>query len=147
MLRLVKQSVAMEERKNYPGSFNLWTAAVKLGISHELRGGMPISEAKDIVSRAEFAAKAARAGTHCSYADERCTNGDFTVMKKRIRGDSPELVRTVEYVLAENKKRQEAAGLVVKRSLKTWPTCRFGGTLNLRWDDDGLCYWSCTHCK
>ncbi len=35
----------------------------------------------------------------------------------------------------------------IKRVLRAWPECNYGGTIELGWSDDGKAYWYCTRCN
>ena len=146
MKRLPSEESAMANRDIYPGSFALYTDARRYGALKELRRGMPMEDARDAVSRAEYAYRAARAATHCAMSGVRAPVGDYKPTTRKLKANSPEFVGSLNAIVAMDDKLQVKALATLKRTLSAFPTCKFGGELTPAWDTHGACTWQCSRC-
>lgn len=147
MATLVNETEAMSRRLEYPGSYKIWVEARRLKVYDSIKGGMEIVEAKDIISRADFARRVERALTCCQESGARVPAGDYLPSQRKLKINSPELISSINAIVATDKRKEEKALLGLKRTLLEWPTCKFSGTLAPVWDKHGLCTWACTVCK
>lgn len=147
MATLVSEPKAFELRAEFPGSYKLWAEASRLKCKCLLHGGMEIADARDVITRADFAMQVDRAENKCLSSLTRLPAGDYVPGVRKLKTNSPELMASLNALVAADRRREETALASVKRTLKEWPTCKYGGTLAPVWDRMGLCTWSCTVCK
>lgn len=90
----------------------------------------------------------------CEHAGKRETRADYAI--GWVFGGHLEVSSNRKLFGQENNARRTQATVTLKRQLREWPTCSFGGSPELVWDrvkgiegksDMMEAYWFCAHCE